>query len=191
MAREHDLSVFLDDNDRWKRAGKRAPWNERLRLIEEHFPHVRDVDFNVVLRDERTFSRLLTDILKVDQIEAGRAGPRPPVEHERGMALWNEWTGADFSRDPFPVTFRRLAGKQSYTQIARRTGLSRPKVFRLMKGTEDPTVSDLRAIADAYGKRPGHFAEYRVAYILALFAAKVELDPDRSVRLYLRLARTS
>ena len=184
-----DLTVFDEDNTKWRSLKKRVPWDERLELIEKEFPGLRNIDFNIVLRDNDIFARLLKDILKVDQMEPGRAGPRPNLDRERGMQSWREWTGKDYSELPFPEAFSLLTRGSSFSQIARKTRLSRSRVYRLRRGTEQPTVDDLRTIASAYGKKPAYFAEYRAEYLTAAFAARLATEAELTVALYLRLVR--
>jgi DNA-binding phage protein len=184
-----DLSIFDEDNARWRSEKKRVPWEERLRLVEQEFPGVLQTDFNVVLRDNDVFARVLKDILKVDQIEPGRAGPRPNLDVERGMQTWKEMTGQDFSEQPFHVAFQFLSRGESFTMIARKTLISRSRVYKLWQGWIGPTVDDLRTVASAYGKRPAFFAEYRAEYILAAIAARLTREAEMTVPLYLKLVR--
>ena len=190
MGVRRDLSLFDEDNARWRAEKKRVPWEERLRLIEDEFPGILKLDFNVVLRDNDVFARVLKDILKVDQIEPGRAGPRPNLDYERGMQTWKEMTGQDYTDEPFYLAFQRLSEGDSFTVIARKTFISRSRVYKLWQGFNAPTVDDLRTIADAYGKKPAFFAEYRAEYILAAIAARLTRETEMTIPLYLKLVRT-
>lgn len=190
MGVRRDLSIFDDDNARWREAKRRVPWEERMRLIEQEFPGVLTADFNVVLRDNDIFARVLKDILKVDQVEPGRAGPRPNLDFERGMQTWKEMTGQDFSEQPFYVAFQQITRGDSFTIIARKTLISRSRVYKLWQGHIRPTVDDLRVVATAYGKRPAFFAEYRTEYILASIAARLIKESEMTIPLYLKLVRS-
>jgi hypothetical protein len=185
-----DLSIFDQDNARWRAQKKRVPWEERLRLIEQEFPGALKVDFNVVLRDNDIFARVLKDILKVDQIEPGRAGPRPNLDYDRGMQTWKEMTGQDFSDQPFYQAFQQLSRGDSFTIMARKTLISRSRVYKLWQGYIGPTVDDLRTVAIAYGKKPAFFAEYRTEYILAALAARLTKEAEMTIPLYLKLVRS-
>lgn len=184
-----DLTVFDDDNAYWRSQKKRVPWDERLKLIESEFPGALQADFNIVLRDNDVFARVLKDILKVDQIEPGRAGPRPNLDFDRGMQTWKEMTGQDFSEQPFHLAFQTLTRGESFTVIARKTVISRSRVYKLWQGEIGPTVEDLRSIAKAYGKKPAFFAEYRAEYILAAIAARLTRETEMTIALYLKLVR--
>lgn len=186
-----DLSLFQEDNAFWRRQKKRVPWDQRLALIEEQFPHVRDPEWNVILQDPDVFGRLLRDILKIDQIEPGRAGPRPGLDYERGMQSWREMTGEDFAEQPFAQAFRALSRQHSYRQIARKTGLEMTRIHRLMNGRGTPSVEELRACAAAYNKKPAYFAEYRAEYIMAAIAARLENESDVTIAVYTRLMKAS
>lgn len=186
-----DLSVFDEDNAYWRSRKKRVPFDERMKLIEHQFPSVMDADWNVILRDPDILGRLFRDILKVDQIEPGRAGPRPNLNYDRGMQTWREITGQDFSELPFHRAFRLIARNQSYTTIARKTNISRSRIYRLMQGSEHPTVEDLRACAEAYGKKPAYFAEYRAEFILAAIAARLAKETEMTIAVYVNLMRAA
>ena len=189
MAVNRDLSSFTTDNAFWRQHRKRIPWDLRLQMIEKEFPGARDVDFNVLLRDNDVLARVIRDILKVDQIEPGRAGPRPNLDKERGRQTWREMTGQDFAEDAFPQAFQRLSRGQSFTTIARKVGLGRTRTYELWQGITSPTVDDMRLIATAYGKKPAHFAEYRAEYILANIAARLTRETEMTIAIYMRLVR--
>jgi hypothetical protein len=186
-----DLTVFTDDNDRWRNQRKRVPWEERAELIREHFPAVTNPEWNAILRDPDVLARLLRDILKIDQIEPGRAGPRPGLDFDRGMQSWKEFTGQDYCELPFAQAFRLIAYGQSIRQIAHKTGVARSRVDRLLRGEDLPTIGDLRVIASAYNKKPAFFAEYRVEYIIAAISARLSTERDMSAAIYARLVRAS
>lgn len=184
-----DLTAFDDDNARWRSQRRRVPWQERAEMIYEHFPKVRNPDWNVLLRDDEIFGRLVQDILKVDQITPGRAGPRPHVNNERGWQLWKEMSGQDFAQVAFASAFRILVGKDSIRIVARKTAISKSRVERLLKGQDPPTVEDIRAIAAAYKKRPAYFAEYRIELILSAIYARLEEERELTVTIYKKLVR--
>ena len=184
-----DLSPFIEDNERWRNAKRKVPWEDRREMIDEHFPNVRDADWNVVLRDDAIFGRLLRDILKIDQIEPERKGPRPSLDYDRGMQSWRELTGQDFSELPFAQAFRVLTRGHSTRVIARRTAISPTRVHRLLHGEDKPTIEDYRLIAGAYNKKPAFFAEYRAEYILSAMAARLEDQHEMTIAIYRKLVK--
>ncbi|QBQ74856.1 hypothetical protein [Caudovirales GX15bay] len=190
MATKRDLSRFTVENEFWRRQRKRIPWMQRLRLIEEEFPGAVEMDANVMLRDGDVLARVIRDILKVDQIEPGRAGPRPNLDVDRGMQTWREMTGQDFSERPFPQAFQSLTNGQSFTGIARRIGQGRTRTYELWNGITPPTVDDMRIIANAYGKKPAYFAEYRAEFVLAHIAARLATETEMTIAIYTRLVRS-
>lgn len=186
-----DLSAFTQDNARWRDQKKRVPWDERVKMIDEHFPAVRDAEWSAILKDPDVLARVLKDILKVDQIEPGRAGPRPNLDVERGMRTWREITVGDYSERPFSEAFAILARNNSVRTIARKTSISKSRVVRLLKGQDNPTVDDLRDIAGAYQKKPAYFVEYRAEYIMAAIATRLADEHEMTVALYKKLVRPS
>lgn len=184
-----DLGRFVEDNARWKEQKKRVPWEERLKMIDEEFPAVQTTEWNVILRDPDVLARVLKDILKVDQIEPGRAGPRPNLDVERGMRTWKEMTVGDYAERPFPEAFRILTRDNSVRTIARKTNISKSRVVRLLQGTDSPTVDDLRSIAAAYQKKAAYFVEYRAEFIIAAIATRLTDEHEMTVALYKKLVQ--
>jgi hypothetical protein len=183
-----DFARFAEDNVNWKALRKRVPWDKRLKMIEEEFPVTQDPDWNRILQDPDVFARILKDVLKVDQIEVGRAGPRPNLDIERGMQAWREISG-DYSELPFIEAFRVLARNNSQRAIARKTGISKTRIVRLQQGEDKPNVNDLRSIAEAYNKKPPYFVEYRAEYILAAIATRLQNEHELTVALYRKLVQ--
>jgi hypothetical protein len=186
MAR--NFARFAEDNINWKALGKRVPWDKRLQMIQEEFPSTRDTDWNLILKDPDIFARILKDVLKVDQIEVGRAGPRPNLDIEKGMRTWNEIRG-DFSERPFTEAFRIITRNNSQRTIARKTGISKTRIVRLFAGDDRPNMDDLRAIAEAYKKKPAYFVEYRAEYIIAVIATRLANEHELTAALYRKLVQ--
>lgn len=183
-----DFVRFAEDNIKWKALRKRVPWEERLQMIHEEFPGTRDPDWNQILRDPDVFARILRDVLKVDQIEVGRAGPRPNLDVERGMRTWSEFRG-DYSELPFVDAFRILVNGNSQRAIARKTSISKTRILRLQQGDDRPNMDDLRAIAEAYDKKPAYFVEYRAEYIIAAVATRLSDEHELTAALYRKLVQ--
>jgi hypothetical protein len=183
-----DVRLFAEDNINWKALGKRVPWEQRLKLIHQQFPATRDPDWAAILRDPDVFARLLKDVLKVDQIEIGRAGPRPNLDVERGMRALQEIAG-DYSERPFIEAFAILTRGNSQRVIARKTGISKTRIVRLQQGDDRPHMDDLRAIAEAYKKRPAYFIEYRSEYIIAAIATRLQDEHELTAALYRKLVQ--
>lgn len=187
MAR--NLSPFIDDNQKWRNQRKRIPWEERIKLIEEQFPGVRNADWNIILKDVDTLGRVIRDVLKVDQIEPGRAGPRPNLNVERGMQTWREITGQDFCELPFVDALRLLTRGQAVRTVARKVNVTKTRMDRLMRGIDHPSADDLRAIAAAYRKKPSFFAEYRTEYVTAAIVAGLAQEPEMTTAIYSKLVK--
>lgn len=184
-----DLARFVDENEKYKSKKKRVPWNERMERIKEEFPSVVDVDWHDILKNEDVLIRIMRDFLQVDQIEPGRKGQRPQLDEERGRQTITEMLGRGFSEHGFVEAFRHLAAGDSLTVIARKTSISRSRVHRLQQGAEDPTTDDLCAIAEAYGRKPAYFREYRCEYIMAAVMYRLSADPDLVTPLYSKIMK--
>lgn len=183
---QRDLSVFVRDNELHRNNKRRVPWKERVDLIHKEFPSTTNVDW-LDNFDEADIARIIRDILKFDQVENGRSGPRPGLEYEKGMQSWRDLIGEEYSDLPFHQSFAILARNNSLTAIARKTNISRSRVHRLLRNEERPTVGDMRQVAEAYGKRPPYFFEYRCEYILAAVALRLDKEPELAAVLYRKL----
>lgn len=187
-----DLTRFIEDNERHKAGAKRrrVPWDERVKLIEEEFPSVRELDWFAALADEDMLVRILRDILKIDQVDPGRGkGQRPALDYARGMQTWNEIMGRQFCSLPFHEAFKLLTREDSIRTIAEKTLMAKSLVHRLLHGDERPTVDHIRQVASAYGKKPGFFLEYRSEYIMAAIMSRLVDDPELVDAVFTKLMR--
>lgn len=177
-----DLSAF----------DRRLRWDERLSVIRREFPSttmgvegwVKAFD-----RDIDMLGSILRDVLKADQAEPGRPGPRPSLEATRAQPRFDEWMGKDpsdrpYTELPFTTALSLLKKEQSFTQVARKTGISRSHLHRLANGEFLPTLTQMEQIAKAYGKRPSYFVEYRIGVIVGAIAEGLAGSPHRSVPAY-------
>lgn len=186
-----DIAAFASRNV----PGKRVNWEERRSLIVQHFPSTEQRDWPELTGTDSAFERVLQDILKYDQREQGREGPRPNLDWEKGIRSWKQITGQDYTGLPFPQAFRAVARDKagrphSMTTIARNTGISRSRVHRLINGQEAPDLQCIALVAAAYGKKPSFFAEYRAEIIARRLIAILAENPEFSVSVYRKVARS-
>ena len=168
--------------------GLKVPWGERRRLIERVWPSIHGLDWDLAMRqDPELMGEILRDIIKLDQAEPGRSGPRPPVDPQRAAATLRRMMGEDYSVVPFAETFRILADGKSYRALARKCFISLKKVHLYMTGKEVPPVDEIKLIAEAFGKLPSYFVEYRTAYVAAALEDRMLTNPDASIGFYRRL----
>jgi DNA-binding phage protein len=169
-------------------SSRKAAWLERAKEIQDRFPEIANLDWAAALaKDDNLFARVLRDILKLEQAVPGRSGPRPALEQEEVTDRLDRLFGRDFTSDPFPRALKSLAGGASIRQIATRTGLNRNVVYRLLNSEMGPEGWHLTQVAEAYGKHPSYFIEWRILYITKAFASRLERNPDASVSVYLEL----
>jgi DNA-binding phage protein len=186
-----DITVFRERNI----PGKRVNWDERRSLIIKHFPATDEQNWPELTGADSSFERVLQDILKYDQREQGRDGPRPNLDWEKGIRSWRQITGQDYTGLPFPQAFRAVARDRSgrphsMTTIARNTGISRSRVHRLINGQEEPDLQSIALVASAYGKKPSFFAEYRAEIIARRLIAILADNPEYSVSVYRKVVNS-
>jgi AraC-like DNA-binding protein len=184
-----DLSEFTNLNKTQR--GKRMPWDRRVALIQERFPSVLTLDWRRAFdEDLDLFADIMRDILKADAAEPGRSGPKPSVGLREGLERFRHLVHEDFSMLTFTESFAVLVGDLSLTAVARKTGLSRAKVHRLLRGTESPSPYEMEQIAHGFKKAPGYFADYRIALILNAMQERFLMAPESTVKWYVQLVKS-
>lgn len=179
---EPDLTPFQEANE----AGRKR-WADRQSLIAEHFPSTAQPNIGEMLcRDDRILGAILRDVLHSIQTPDGKRGRKAAFDTEQAQEDLTTIEGANYTRYPFHEAFRQLARERrtgrnhSLTEIARRTSISRSRVYRLLNRVEPPSVEDLALIARAYGKPESYFGEYRARFVAQHLASALERDPDMS-----------
>lgn len=176
----------------------RKDWSAILARVEQSHPETRSPRWEQLLDNTDVMAAIIRDLIVIDR-QPARRGARPLPEYDEGRRRLQALFGDDFSIDTFPETFRAITRGQSRTQIARRTGISRTRVHRLLTGlrvdisTGDtrpatPSLDEMERIARAYGRRPEHFREYRAQLIAGLVAEHLDRHPERSTLLVRQLA---
>jgi len=168
--------------------GKKLGMERRLELIHREFPATVSLDWKRAFdNDVDLFGRIVRDILKLDQVVPGRPGPRPDPEPDRAMGLLRQLMAEDYISLPFDEAFTILADQRSLTQLERKVGLPRTIVRRLMRGIRSPTMVEMASVAEAYGKHPSYFVEFRAAVIAGAIVLRLEGAPETSIGLYRRI----
>lgn len=184
-------------------AGKTSlTWDQRLDRAKQQFPGVESRDFHQVLRNPDVFQKLLHDMVQKSQEEANKGRgrgyrPRVKVPDDDHIGYRNarsrflaELKGEDYATVDFTTAFRVLAGTNSRTQVARKTGIGRTQVHRLWTGQAPPSPQEMEAIAGAYGKAPWFFVEYRSQMVAATVGEILQAAPETSVVWVQRLGLT-
>jgi transcriptional regulator with XRE-family HTH domain len=177
------LQVFTEI----KAKGK-IPWGERSKLIKKYFPSTAKLDWYETFRQDPTIAgKIIADIIKTDQERDGRPGKRPSLGETLTAEKLRQLQGEDYSDEQFTRAFKILCGSRSVRAVAHRTGLPPTRVHQLLKGDIAPTVEIMEQIAQGFRKKPSYFLEYRIGYIVATIAHKLESNPETSTILYKRL----
>jgi DNA-binding phage protein len=171
----------------YERLGK-VSWEVRAKKIKEQFPSVANLNWNRALeKDMDLFGRVLRDILKLEQAAPGRPGPRPSLDMAAATLRLNQLMGNDFTMLPFNEAFAVLANGRSVRHVASKTGMNRNRVYKLLKGDDEPDGFEMAVIAETFGKHPSYFAEWRILYIVNAFVVRLEYSPDTAIDIYRKL----
>lgn len=176
-----DLSAFVG-------LEKKLAWGERFKVIGEQFPVAVTLDWRKAFaNDVELWGRLVKDLLKVDQTVPGRSGPRPVLDRSAAERRLKQFMRVDYSELWFQEAFTVLCGNRSHRHLATKLKMDRNLIQRLLSGKKQPTIQIMEQIAEAFGKDPSYFVEYRMAYILGALSAKMDQAPEMSIDLYNKL----
>jgi transcriptional regulator with XRE-family HTH domain len=179
---KHDLSMFEEANK------KKIPWDKRAVMIKERFPSTGKLNWNVAFdRDLDLFARIVRDILKLDQAQPGRPGPRPSLDYGQATHRLRQFMGQDYAMLPFPEALKALTGGLSIRKLSEKTGLERNLVHQLLRGEREPDVYAMTQIAKAYEKHPSYFMEYRILFITSAIVGRIEDVPEATINLYRKM----
>lgn len=163
---------------------------ERQRLIAENFPSVHALDWNKAFdNDIDLFGRIVRDILKIEQPQSGRPGPRLALEYEEGKHRLDQLMGEDYTTEPFVEAFKYLAADKSIRQLARKVDLDRNLVFRLLKGQVEPDAFVMEQIAGGFSKHASYFLEYRLLRIKEALGKRMQWAPESTIGIYRKITR--
>lgn len=182
---EDQLEPFEELNAR----ESKVPWADRYELIKKQFPSVENLDWSKVFRSDPTImGSILNDIIKVEVAPPGRPGKRPALEKKQAREILSQYQGEDYTLLPFAKALNRLKNTLSVRQLARKISMSPSYCYNLMSGYKDPSIEDMTLVAGAFDKHPSYFYEYRVAFVSAVMAERINYAPESSIIYYERTA---
>lgn len=163
-------------------------WDSRAKMIASQFGSVDKLHWRKAFAsDIDLFARLVKDILKLDQAQPGRPGPRPALDYEEGVSRLRQYMGQDYALDPFPEALRVLGDGRSIRSLARKTGLSKNHIHRLLTGDISPDAYAMSTIAESFGKHPSYFLEWRTMWIASAIVDRLTSQPESSISMYRKL----
>lgn len=153
-------------------------WEDRFEAIVREFPSVENFNWaQAVYRDPELFTSLLGDVIKAG-IDSSRPGKRPPLSRNEAIEKLNQVASEDFTEYEFTDAFRGLCAGKSVRGAAHKIGIDRNMVHGLLTGKQVPTFKTMEKIADAFGKDPSYFLEYRVGYITSILSKFLYDSPE-------------
>lgn len=162
--------------------------SDQFEAIHAQFPSIRQLDWaKVFAMDLGLWALVWRDVMKQDQAESGRPGPRPSLDPKKGTKRFLQMTGEDYTMLPFPEAIRILSRNASVRALAAQTGIERNTIHRLLTGSIQPDLYEMEQAAKAFGKHPSYFLEYRISTILAFLHAHMLNAPESSVTAYNRV----
>lgn len=163
-------------------------WDERARRIRKAYPSTANLDWEAVFRvDPMIMSKVITDIQKREGEPTGRPGKRPAPSSEDAAQYMKRYQNEDYTILVFKDAFKMLKGDRSFRSMAHKCDLELNMVQRLLDGRAYPTADTMQKVARAFKKHPSFFVEYRVSYVVAMLAKKMESIPEASIVPYLKL----
>ncbi len=166
----------------------KVPWDQRAKIIRQQFPSVEKLNWNTLFsEDPSLMGRLINDILKIDVASPGKPGKRPAVDPAVADHRLRQILGEDFTTLVFKEALRSLQGSRSARGMAKKVGVDRNMMNRLLSGDVVPSAQMMEQVAKAFHKEPSFFVEYRMAYIFAVLHNKMDAVPEASVVFYKKM----
>ncbi len=167
--------------------GKNKPvsWEEKERRIRESNPEALDVSWHSALKDNPDiFSRIIADVIKSSGGES-KPGKRPSLDRKDASEIYHKINGEDFSEYNFVETINFLADGPK--ALGEACGITTNRASTLMSGRREPDFDDMEMIAEAYGKEPSYFLEYRVEFVCTVIRSYLEDSPETASAWFLNL----
>jgi hypothetical protein len=124
---------------------------------------------------------LLADFIKQAYAQPGRIGQRPMPKEEQ--VDFRALIYGEDNESPLTEVLPRLV-KTDVKTLAVQVHMSRTQCQRMLKGEYHPTIAELRLIANAVGKPPTFFIEYRNAMVIQALINLFEERPGIATSLY-------
>lgn len=175
----------------------RRDWAERIGRVKEEYPSIDGLDWEKVFRqDPGLMANIVHDILEVDAYEMAIAegsysagGRRPDITHDaKSEQRLRQFRGEDHTTLVFAEAFTLMTGDMRLSTLARKTGISKTQVWRLLRAQVHPSADEMEKIATAFRRHPSYFAEWRMGWVLGILARRLETSPEATVGFYKRLA---
>ena len=167
-------------------------WEEKVATIARLYPKSVMLDWKQVFsQDPAILGRIINDVIKLDQRRVGRPGKRPSLAPNLTAQKLKELQSEDHTNLPFNQALRILANGCTIREIHQKLNISRSHLYNVFEQKTTPSLEVIKQAAQAFGKHPSYFLEYRVAYIVGLLQNKLVNSPESSVVFYKKLAGTN
>lgn len=164
-------------------------WEKKYKEIKDQYPDILTEDWQSLLsRDSDIFSNLLGDVLKFKG-KKSVPGKRPNLSREEGASRLLKMADEDFADREFRLAFKALTATKSVRSVAHKTGFGKSYIQRLLQGEQQPTFAAMEQIAQAYGKHPSYFLEYRVARVVIILERFLSSYPETASSWYLKVVK--
>ncbi|MBP7629497.1 MAG: helix-turn-helix transcriptional regulator [Acidimicrobiales bacterium] len=166
-------------------------WDNIVDTMKRDRPSLSDPEWASTIAshmDEDVLGAIIADIIKVEDSTHGR-GVRTIPSERVALARLQDLRNGGFTTQPFALAMRHITAGRSLRGISAKTGISRSQAHRLLTGACSPTVPEMKAIAEAYGRNPWYFAEWRVQMITAAISDYLAEQPEHTIHLTKRMLR--
>lgn len=162
---------------------------QRFAEVKKMYPSIEQLDWErVFTQDPAIMGSIIGDILKAAAAE-GTTGRRPHLSADASSGpQLRQLMGEDHTLLPFTEAFTLLVADMRLSTVAVKTGIPKTKVWRLLHGHATPSADDMEKIAVGFKRHPSFFAEWRVNWVLALLACRLDRLPEATVGYYRRLS---
>lgn len=158
------------------------PWEQAYERVHRDFPSTRDASW-VFNCPESLLFRLIGDLIRPDrtveelEVLEGEELDQEVAEARRALGTFFDQSHTTL---PFREALEILAGDLSTRELSEKVDINRTRMHRLRNGDVTPGAYDFELIANAYGKDPRYFVEYRALIISRAVWQAMHDNPDRS-----------
>lgn len=141
---------------------KKNNLEDKLSVLKSRRPELNNIDWGKILREEpEVFNGIANGVSRIDRNRKSK------LDHRTGTRRLHNFIQDDFSEKEFKEAFKIICGEDTMRKTAKKIDSSAAHVYNLKEGKAQPSLELMEVIAEAYGRKPEYFIEYRIINVLA------------------------
>jgi len=158
-------------------------WDKKLNVLRSKYPQITNINWGEILRDEpEVFCGVVGKVTVPDNTK------KSEIQTFQGNVQFARVSNSDYSELEFKKAFTIIYSRY-HDPLIEKTNLSERHLIALMEGSITPTYEDMEEIAQAIGRNPSFFMEYRIAKILASIDSYLMVSPETTSVWYNKVSK--